>query len=42
MTAKILDFVAYRAAHPGGSVRMQIRVDPLWAWRIWLACWGVQ
>jgi len=42
MSARIIDFVAYRAAHPGGSVQMQIRVDPWRFWRFWLALWGVR
>ena len=42
MSAKIFDFVAYRAAHPGSAVRVQVHFDPLWAWRFWLACWGVR
>ena len=39
MSAKILDFVAYRAAHPGNAVRVQVHFDPLWAWKFWVAFW---
>lgn len=42
MTARIIDFVAYRAAHPGSAVRVQVHFDPLWAWRVWLAMWGIR
>ena len=39
MSAKILDFVAYRAAHPGNAVRVQVHFDPLWAWKFWIGYW---
>jgi len=42
MTARIIDFVAYRAAHPGDSLRVRVTFDPLWAWRLWLAMWGIR
>jgi len=39
MSAKILDFVAYRAARPGSAVRVQVHFAPLWAWKFWAAFW---
>ena len=39
MSAKILDFVAYRAAHPGNAVRVQVHFDPLWPVQFWAAFW---
>ena len=30
MSAKILEFVAYRAAHPGSAVRVQVHFALLW------------
>ena len=40
MTAKICDFVAYRAAHPGSAVRVQVHYAPLWPVQFWMAFWG--
>ena len=40
MTARIIDLIAYRATHSGESVRACVVYDPLWMWRVWLACWG--
>ena len=42
MTAKIIDLVTYRAAHPGNAVRVQVHFDPLWWPRFWLALWGIR
>ena len=39
MSAKILDFVAYRAAHPGSAVRVQVHFAPLWPVQFWIAFW---
>jgi len=39
MSAKILDFVAYRAAHPGNAVRVQVHFAPLWPVQFWVAFW---
>ena len=40
MSAKICDFVAYRAAHPGSAVRVQVHYAPLWPLQFWVAFWG--
>ena len=40
MSAKICDFVAYRAAHPGSAVRVQVHYAPLWPLQFWMAFWG--
>ena len=39
MSAKVLDFVTYRAAHPGSAVRMQVHFAPLWPVQFWIAFW---
>ena len=39
MSAKILDFVAYRAARPGSAVRVQVHFAPLWPLQFWVAFW---
>ena len=39
MSAKICDFVAYRAAHPGSAVRVQVHYAPLWPLQFWVAFW---
>ena len=39
MTAKICDFVAYRAAHPGSAVRIQVHFAPMWPVQFWMAFW---
>lgn len=40
--AKIFDFVAYRAAHPGSAVRVRVTYAPLWWPRFWMAFWGMR
>lgn len=42
MTAQIIDLAVHRAEHPRDAVRVRVTVDPLWAWRLWLACWGIR
>lgn len=42
MTAQIIDLAVYRAEHPGKAVRVRLTIDPWWAWRVWLACWGIR
>lgn len=42
MTAQIIDLTVYRAEHPRDAVRVRVSFDPLWAWRVWLACWGIR
>lgn len=37
--AKICDFVAYRAAHPGSAVRVQVHFAPMWPVQFWMAFW---
>ena len=37
MSAKVFDFVTYRAAHPGNAVRVQVFFDPLWMVKFWMA-----
>jgi len=39
MSAKVCDFVAYRAAHPGSAVRVQVHYAPLWPLQFWVAFW---
>lgn len=39
MSAKVLDFVTYRAAHPGNAVRVQVHFAPLWPLQFWAAFW---
>lgn len=38
MTAKIIYIADWRRARPV----VRITFDPLWAWRWWLACWGIR
>jgi len=40
VSAKICDFVAYRAAHPDSAVRVQVHYAPLWPLQFWVAFWG--
>lgn len=42
MTAQIIDLAVYRAERPTKAMRVRVVFDPLWAWRIWLACWGIR
>ena len=42
MTAQIIDLSVYRATHPRRAVRVRVVFDPLWAWRVWLAMWGIR
>jgi len=42
MTAQIIDLSVYRATHPRRAVRFRVVFDPLWAWRVWLAMWGIR
>ena len=32
----------YRAERPTKAVRVRVVFDPLWAWRVWLAMWGIR
>lgn len=42
MTAQIIELAAWREAHPEHAVRVRVVYDPLWAIRLWLACWGIR
>lgn len=42
MTAQIINLSVYRATHPRRAVRVRVVIDPLWAWRVWLAMWGIR
>ena len=42
MTAQIIDLAIYRAERPTKAVRVRVVFDPLWAWRGWLAMWGIR
>ena len=42
MNARIVSLAVYRAEHPRPVARVRWAFDPLWAWRWWLAWWGIR
>lgn len=42
MSAQIIELSAWKASHPEKAVSVRVSFDPLWAWKIWLACWGIR
>jgi hypothetical protein len=42
MNAKIINLSEWRRTHPPLALHIVLPLDPLWAWRYWMAFWTVK